>query len=412
MTGCTEIRELFSARADEALTADERARLDSHLATCAECTREWQRFAQTLALVRSIEAPRAPAGFVDRVMAARPRPWYRRLARAVFLPWPVKLPLEAAAILVVAGLAVLLVQRSPELQRAAREPATPPPAVTSRTPLAAPPPASGPAPVATQPPAAPFTPPPAAPTPPAVSAPPAAPSPADSAAAPPESRAASPPPATSSASGAAPGPPPEQELRKRAFDSLDADRRGDLRDAAPSKAAPARKLEVPSSAPPAAPGAAASGAVAPPRAAERAKPDALAEERSDNVTRPSAPPPAGPDGAGASATTPAPAPLTLSQRPAPHSNQVALANLANVQARLTTTDREAGERAVREIVTRVSGQVLARTEVDDGVLLSLSVPGPRWEEVKAQLQALGSLQLETAGAAGADPLRILLRLQR
>src|SRR5262249_43321059 len=75
-------------------------------------------FEHTVALLRGIEPAHAPAGFVDRVVAARPRPWYARLARGVFVPWPVKLPLEAAAIVLVAGLAIMVFQRSPGLQYA------------------------------------------------------------------------------------------------------------------------------------------------------------------------------------------------------------------------------------------------------------------------------------------------------
>jgi hypothetical protein len=124
---CHDARELFTARADDALSAAEQAELQAHLATCAECQREWARFEQTVALLRGIEPAHAPAGFVDRVVAARPRPWYSRLARGLFLPWPVKLPLEAAAIVMVAGLAILIVQRSPELQQAAHFSDAPPP---------------------------------------------------------------------------------------------------------------------------------------------------------------------------------------------------------------------------------------------------------------------------------------------
>jgi hypothetical protein len=120
---CEEVRELFSARVDDALPGDERTRLDAHLATCAECAREWTRFAGTVGLLRAAPPARAPAGFVDRVLAARPQPWYRRLARGLLTPWPVKLPVEAAAIVLVAGLAIMLFQRSPELQQAARTPA-------------------------------------------------------------------------------------------------------------------------------------------------------------------------------------------------------------------------------------------------------------------------------------------------
>ena len=112
---CQDARDLFSARADDALSPVEQAHLQAHLATCAECEREWVRFERTVALVQAIEPAHAPAGFVDRVMGARARPWYARLARGLFVPWPVKLPVEAAAIVLVAGLAVMIFQRSPEL---------------------------------------------------------------------------------------------------------------------------------------------------------------------------------------------------------------------------------------------------------------------------------------------------------
>ena len=118
---CHDARELLSAAVDDALGAAERDRLDAHLGTCADCRRELQRVRDTVALLRAVEPARAPAGFVDRVLAAaRPTPGPRRLLRALFLPWPVKLPLEAAATVLVAIGVVYLYQATPELQRAAR----------------------------------------------------------------------------------------------------------------------------------------------------------------------------------------------------------------------------------------------------------------------------------------------------
>jgi hypothetical protein len=118
---CREARDLFSALADDALAAGERAPVEAHLAGCADCRREWERFGRTVALLHAVEPARAPVGFVDRVLeAARPVPWYRRLARDAFLPLPRKLPLEAAAILLVGGLALWTFQRMPEQQQAAR----------------------------------------------------------------------------------------------------------------------------------------------------------------------------------------------------------------------------------------------------------------------------------------------------
>jgi len=118
---CHEAREQFSALVDDALTAGERAALDAHLATCADCRRELQRFRDTVALLHAVAPVRAPAGFVDRVLeTARPISWPRRLLRGLFLPWPVKLPMEAAAVVMI-GVGVALVYRgTPALQQAAQ----------------------------------------------------------------------------------------------------------------------------------------------------------------------------------------------------------------------------------------------------------------------------------------------------
>ena len=127
---CDEARERLSALLDEALSPVERDALDAHVATCVDCRRELGLLRNTVALLRAVDPARAPAGFVDRVRAAAPRaPWYRRVQRALFVPWPVKLPLEAAAIVLVGVIVVSLFKTTPELEQAARV-ETPSPAVT------------------------------------------------------------------------------------------------------------------------------------------------------------------------------------------------------------------------------------------------------------------------------------------
>jgi len=136
---CQDAREFFSALVDEALALEERALLEAHLLSCADCRRELERFRRTVALLRGVEPARAPVGFVDRALArARPTPWYRRLLRRLFVPLPVKLPIEAAAVVLIAVSAVYVFQRTPELQQAARQEA-PLRAPAADAPLPAPP---------------------------------------------------------------------------------------------------------------------------------------------------------------------------------------------------------------------------------------------------------------------------------
>ena len=148
---CAEARALFSALVDDQLTTAERAAADTHLAGCAECRRELERLSRTVSMVRALPAERAPVGFVDRVTgAARPVPWRRRLAHRLFVPRRVKVPMEVAAVLLVATSAVWIFQRTPALQQATRQEAPAPPGVVrpAPPPVVTPPPAS-PAPPAT-----------------------------------------------------------------------------------------------------------------------------------------------------------------------------------------------------------------------------------------------------------------------
>jgi hypothetical protein len=119
---CEDNRLLHSGLLDGELAPDERARVQAHLVTCAECTAELAALARTLGMLHALPSARAPLGFVNRVIeAARPTPWHRRLERRLFRPLRVKLPLEAAAVLLVALGAVYVFQNTPELQQAARD---------------------------------------------------------------------------------------------------------------------------------------------------------------------------------------------------------------------------------------------------------------------------------------------------
>ena len=181
---CHEARELFSDRLDGQLSADAAARLDAHLAGCDDCRLEWARFERVVSLAQGMEPSHAPAGFVDRVLeAARPVPWPVRLVRQAFTPLRIKLPLEAAALLLVGGLAVMMFQRSPEMQRMARQETSERLAAPRSEPAPVAPSAPAPEPSIPQssiaqapPPSAAAPEPPAAAQPPATAQPPAAPS--------------------------------------------------------------------------------------------------------------------------------------------------------------------------------------------------------------------------------------------
>lgn len=334
---CQDARDQLSALLDDALATDERGPLAAHLGRCADCRRELERLRMTVTLLRTAPSPRAPAGFVERVLAAaRPEPWPRRLRRWLFVPWGVKLPLEAAAALLVAGTAVYVFQRTPALQEAAREPAT----LSSRPAPEAPPPSPAPAPAppasASRPTVAPVSPPPSLPPVRREAAPPKTARVADEKTEPKELGAAP----TDAAKKVAPpaGPPPV---------------------ARPEDASP---LAAPSPAPP--PATRALGAVAPEPAAGAAPPagSRSAEPRKD---------------AAEEATGRAAAALR---------SRVAE---TDVGGRLAVRDREAAERALTDLVTRLGGTRLAPVPDTPAGVVQLVVPRAAYPEMAEGLARIG-----------------------
>jgi len=149
---CSETRDLLSAWLDQALDAHEREQVEAHLAGCPECRRELEGLRSTVTVLSRVEHPRAPVGFVDKVMGeVYPAPWYRKLGRRVFQPLSVKLPLEAGAMVVIAILGVYLLKGTPEMKDAAR------PDVPAMAPRPDSPPVAPPAPLPQAPAPAPST---------------------------------------------------------------------------------------------------------------------------------------------------------------------------------------------------------------------------------------------------------------
>ena len=346
---CEEARDALSAYLDEALAPEERSRVDAHLEGCAECRRELAALRATVALLHRVEPARAPVGFVDRVAAAaQPRPWYRRVADAIFLPPSIKLPLEATAVVMVALLAVFLFERTPELRQAARE-------LTPRL---------GPAPPVKE-----------EPTkekkaerladqagrPPA----PAAPAPTEAPARGARDRSDVPRaqevgPSTTTAPPAAGAPPV-------------ASARPPVAPAPPEAVKPEAKTEAPSS-------EQLFGAAGRSEA-ERRQP-ALQGSRDSARAAPSAPRPA-------------------AKRAPP----------ADVVARVAVQDRDAAERELASLIARVGGSVARRRSEDDATVVEAVIPQPRYAEFAEGVARIGSWRVEAERPDLPARIHVILRLQ-
>lgn len=362
---CDETRDTLSAYLDEALAPDERSLVDAHLEGCAECRRELEALRGTVALLQRVEPARAPVGFVDRVVAAaRPRPWYRRAADAVLLPLSVKLPLEATAVVMVGLLAVYLFERSPELQRAARE-------VAPQQEAAAPAKEKAVEQLADQ--TAP------APTPAAPAERPARPTgERDQRADAPLSREVVPPPAGSPPIVGAPAPP-----------------------AAPAPATPPPPAaSTPSGAPVPLPTVAP-----PPEIKAQAKKEAAPGEnvagavRSEAETRQRAA---------------SPRATVDSARAAPSASKLAAKRVlpsADVVARVAVKDRDAAERELASLIARLGGSVTQRRREDETTVVEAVIPQPRYAEFSDSVGRIGTWQVEAERADLPAQIHVILRLQ-
>jgi hypothetical protein len=386
---CHEARELFSDWADDALSAEARARLDAHLDQCAECRKELERFSATVALLHRVERPRAPVGFVDRVLVtASPVPWYRRLIQYLLLPLSVKLPAEVAALLLVAGLAVYVFQRTPELQRAAQE--TRKPAAAPAAPEASPPtlqdaPGTGFA-VSQSRRAVPRE--DAGRSAPSKPAPPSRPSA---------------PPGGAARSGAV---NEREQLERRAQASADLRKEKDRRGAgAPLAAEPPSSTDRPAppgqagkTAPLSAPAAGGSAAAPGPRQGTEAKKEAVVRGLAALPAPLAAP-------SEARVPTEERAADAVSERPAAR----ALPS-SNVVGELTVKDRLAAVQALDALLARSGGTMISRRDDAGTTLVEVAVPRAAYPEFSQGLAHLGAWRPEGEPSALAADVRVTLRL--
>jgi hypothetical protein len=396
---CHDAREWLSDVLDDALDAEARVEVDAHLAGCADCRRELERLAATVSLLRAVERPQAPAGFVARVIeAARPAPWYRGFLDRLAAVRLLRFPLEAAAVVLVASLAVYVFQETPALRQAARPEISrdlgADSSVSTEAPTAAPDAGweqtKGAAQVRSK---APRLPSPAPPT------------------APPTFPAAG--PALRLAESPMNVPAPAEKLAaaapSRALVSSDPAPREPLPSAPAAPGVP--QVAGPTVSSPAAPTDPVGGSLgslrkheassdggAAGRATSQAQPMPPRELR-DRMTR---------EKDQERTERPAPVPIPATRPPAPAAMRIAPS--AQVVGRLTVKDRHAADRELAELLSRVGGVETARRAEAGGDTVGLVVPRAAYPAFAQGLAAIGSWLPETEPSELPDRVPITLRI--
>jgi len=120
---CHDVTNRFSDLRDGHLRGEELVELERHLATCLACRQEWVEFQKAIDALRDLGAVEPDPGFAARVRAiTETPPWHRRWARWLFMPWHIKLPLEAVALVLLAIGAVFIYRRTPEMRQVVEQP--------------------------------------------------------------------------------------------------------------------------------------------------------------------------------------------------------------------------------------------------------------------------------------------------
>jgi len=112
---CEEIQSKLSEYVENLSDPEIRAGISNHLSGCDRCRAEANEITQTIQLVRALPEMEPPAGFVTRIMVQVREPvtklhfWQR-----FFFPFHIKLPLHAAAVILISILAVYLYHKEPQ----------------------------------------------------------------------------------------------------------------------------------------------------------------------------------------------------------------------------------------------------------------------------------------------------------
>lgn len=139
---CNEAQELISEYIDARLDAGERVIFEAHLATCSICRVKTDHLSRTNRLFASLPQVEPPVGFMTRLRAhvqeeaAKPNHW-----KWLSLPFQLGVPIQATAVVLVAGLAVFLYQQERPLEQRPTTPVPMPDSLASKSePASAPPP--------------------------------------------------------------------------------------------------------------------------------------------------------------------------------------------------------------------------------------------------------------------------------
>lgn len=123
---CSKVKELLSEYLDGMLDEEASARVQAHLSQCADCRVEHASLEVLVHELGTMEPVTPPVDFLDRLHERMEEPsWFSKLMHTLFVPLRFKIPLEFAAVALVAVVIFSLLNVQFDAYRAAKSPEEP-----------------------------------------------------------------------------------------------------------------------------------------------------------------------------------------------------------------------------------------------------------------------------------------------
>lgn len=102
---CFHIKKLLSQYLDGGLGEKENELVSGHLKICSKCSKELDLLNETVSLLKAKESIEPPQDFVVQVRKKiESRRWWKEAIKLIFIPWKIKIPVEAIATILTACL--------------------------------------------------------------------------------------------------------------------------------------------------------------------------------------------------------------------------------------------------------------------------------------------------------------------
>jgi hypothetical protein len=110
---CSEVRDRFSSLLEGDLKPPEDERVREHLRSCEGCQKEWEQFNRMMSWLHKAEEEEVPEGFLPEIQKKREERKGKEIRGGTWFLRSAKIPLQAAAMVMIVFLALYLTKMAP-----------------------------------------------------------------------------------------------------------------------------------------------------------------------------------------------------------------------------------------------------------------------------------------------------------